>query len=137
MSLPPADYAEWPMERRNAWWSDQNRSIHGDTSQTGISPAFKLSLPPARADGRAAAQAAENWPEPKPLPDGLLPVAPFDYAFLPDTIAPWVADISERMQCPPDFVGVAAMVALGSVLGRKVAVRPQRKTDWIEACLSA
>ena len=76
------------------------------------------------------APARDNWPDPKPLPDGLLPVAPFDYAFLPEAIAPWVRDISERMQCPPDFVGAAAMVALGSAIGRKIGIRPQRKTDW-------
>lgn len=74
----------------------------------------------------------DTWPEPKPLPDGLLPVAGFDMAFLPTAIAPWVSDISERMQCPPDFVGIPAMIALGSVLGRKVAIRPQSKTDWFE-----
>ena len=47
-------------------------------------------------------------------------------------IAPWVLDISDRMQCPPYYVAAAAMVALGSVLGRKVAIRPQRQTDWFE-----
>jgi Protein of unknown function (DUF3987) len=55
-----------------------------------------------------------------------------DPALLPAAIGPWVCDISERMQCPPDYVGVAALVALGSVLGRKVGIRPQRKTDWFE-----
>jgi hypothetical protein len=73
-----------------------------------------------------------DWPEPKPLPCGLLPVLAFDLALLPATIAPWVADIAERMQCPPDFVGVPAVVALGAVLGRRVGVRPQRRTDWLE-----
>jgi Protein of unknown function (DUF3987) len=74
---------------------------------------------------------SENrWPEPKPIPDGLLPVAAFDPAFLPEAVAPWVMDISDRMQCPPDFIAIPAMVALGSVIGRKVAVRPQRRTDW-------
>jgi hypothetical protein len=80
----------------------------------------------------SAADARLEWPEPKPLPGGLLPVAPFDPAFLPEAVAPWVMDISDRMQCPPDFVAIPAMVALGSVIGRKVAVRPQRKTDWYE-----
>jgi hypothetical protein len=61
-----------------------------------------------------------------------LPVAIFDSAFLPEAIAAWVMDISDRMQCPPDFVGIPAMVALGSVIGRKVGVRPQRRTDWLE-----
>jgi hypothetical protein len=73
-----------------------------------------------------------TWSEPKSLPDGLLPVAAFDPAFLPEVIAPWVMDISDRMQCPPDFVAIPAVIALGSVIGRKVAVRPQRKTDWFE-----
>jgi len=72
------------------------------------------------------------WLEPKPLADGLLPVAAFGPAFLPEAIAAWVMDISDRMQCPPDFVAIPAMVALGSVIGRKVAVRPQRKIDCYE-----
>ena len=38
------------------------------------------------------------------------------------------------MQCAPDFVGVAALVALGSLIGRRVAIRPQRHTDWQEVC---
>ncbi len=75
---------------------------------------------------------AHEWPAPQPIPDGLAPVDPFDSAFLPESVAPWVADIADRMQCPPDFVAVPAMVALGAVLGRKVAVRPQRRSDWTE-----
>jgi Protein of unknown function (DUF3987) len=59
-------------------------------------------------------------------------LAAFDPAFLPKAIAPWVMDISDRMQCPPDFVAIPAMVALGAVIGRKLAVRPQCKTDWYE-----
>ena len=74
----------------------------------------------------------EAWGEPEPLPEGLPPVAPFDKAFLPESIGPWVEDIGDRMQCPPDFVGVAAIVALGSVIGRRVSIRPQRHTDWCE-----
>ena len=70
--------------------------------------------------------------EPQPLPNSLPPVAAFDLAMLPDALRPWVADIAERIGCPPDFVAVPAMVALGSTLGRKVAIRPQRKTDWAE-----
>jgi Protein of unknown function (DUF3987) len=74
----------------------------------------------------------QEWPEPKPLPNGLPQVASFDIALLPETIAPWVADIAERMQCPPDFVAIPAMVALGAVIGRKTGIRPQRQTNWTE-----
>jgi Protein of unknown function (DUF3987) len=73
-----------------------------------------------------------RWCEPKLLPSGLSPVDPFDLEFLPESIAPWVLDIAERMQCPPDFVGVSAMVALSATLGRKIGIRPEAHTDWIE-----
>jgi len=71
-------------------------------------------------------------PQPQPLPDALHPVQPFDPALLPAKLRPWVCDIAERMGCPLDFVAIPVMVALGAVLGRKLAIRPQRRTDWAE-----
>jgi hypothetical protein len=72
----------------------------------------------------------KEWPDPVALPAGLLPVAPFDYDMLPDRVCRRVSDIAERMQCPPEFVGVPVMVGLGSVIGRKVGVRPKERDDW-------
>lgn len=80
----------------------------------------------------SSAEVVDIWPDPRSLPSGLLPVAPFDNALLPRPLAPWVRDIAERMQAPVEYVAVAAMVAAGSVLGRKVGVRPQENTDWYE-----
>lgn len=71
-----------------------------------------------------------EYPEPMPLPDGLPVVAPCDLAMLPDTLRPWAADICERVQCAPDYVAVAIMAGLGSIIGRKVGIRPQAQTDW-------
>ena len=73
-----------------------------------------------------------SWPDPEPLPEGLLPVDAFASEFMPDRLAPWVDDIANRLQCPPDYVAVSAMVALGGLLGRRIGVRPQLKTDWME-----
>jgi putative DNA primase/helicase len=73
-----------------------------------------------------------EWPDPEPLPDGLPPVDQFASEFLPNRLAPWVDDIANRLQCPPDYVAVSAMVALGSLIGRRIGVKPQVKTDWIE-----
>jgi putative DNA primase/helicase len=72
------------------------------------------------------------WPEPKPLPNGLTPVEPFSLEFVPNAVAPWIDDIANRLQCPPDYVAVAALTALGAVIGRRIGVKPQAKTDWIE-----
>ena len=78
----------------------------------------------------ATASDSDGWPEPLPLPDGLLPVMAFDFALLPDTLTPWARDICERVQCAPDYVAVAIMAGLGSIIGRKLGIRPQAMTDW-------
>jgi hypothetical protein len=75
---------------------------------------------------------APQWQDPQPLPEDLPAVPPFDYQCLPETLHPWIKDIAERMQCPPDFPAVGAMIALGSVLGRKIGIRPKRHDDWVE-----
>ena len=64
---------------------------------------------------------------PRPLPAGgtLPPVKPFDTAWLPEPFRPWIADIAERMQCPPEFPAVAAMAALSSVAGRRFCMQPK------------
>jgi putative DNA primase/helicase len=73
-----------------------------------------------------------EWPSPQPLPtfESLYPVEDFDYDLLPEALRPWVADICERMQCPPDFVAIGAMVALSGAVGRKVVIRPKRHDNW-------
>ena len=48
-----------------------------------------------------------SWREPQPVPRGRPPVPSFDDALLPRALAPWVADVADRVQCPPDFVGAA------------------------------
>lgn len=72
------------------------------------------------------------WRKPNPLPSGLRPVAPFNMDFLPANFAPWIEDTTERMQCPVEFVAIPAVTALASVIGHKIAIRPQRNTDWEE-----
>ena len=78
----------------------------------------------------AEAEAESDWPDPVALPAALAAVAPFDPAFLPNGVARWAMDIAERMQCPADYVGVSAIVALGSVLGRRAALR--LSNGWYE-----
>jgi putative DNA primase/helicase len=73
---------------------------------------------------------ADAWGEPLPVPTMLLPVEPFDTELLPAALRAWVADIADRMQCPPDFPAVGAMVALSSVIGRKASIAPKRHDDW-------
>lgn len=71
-----------------------------------------------------------GWPEPTPLPNALPPVQAFSFNLLPDALRPWVADIAERMQCPPDFLAVGAMVAASALVGARVQVQPKARDDW-------
>ena len=74
----------------------------------------------------------EDWLAPKPIPSDLACVEAFALDLLPDRLAPWIDDIATRLQCPPDYPAITAMTALGAILGRKIAIKPQMKTDWIE-----
>lgn len=74
-------------------------------------------------------KSAKPMGPPQPLPK-LPPVMPFDYLYLPEALHDFVKDISERMQCPPDFAAVAALVMIGTIIGRKVGMRPMKNDDW-------
>lgn len=71
-----------------------------------------------------------DWPEPQPLPNELPDVAAFEPIMLPNLLRPWICDIAERMACPIDYVAIPAIAGLGSIIGRKLAIRPQEKSDW-------
>lgn len=81
-------------------------------------------------DDAAARRRGEDWPEPTPLPDGLPPVPAFDPELLPELLRRRVGDISDRMQCPPDFPAVACMTMLSGVIGRRWAIQPKRRDHW-------
>ncbi len=73
----------------------------------------------------------QAWPEPKPIVAELKPAPAFDAeALLPPVLRDLVADEADRMPCLPDYVAVAALVALGSVIGGCCAVRPKKSDPW-------
>ena len=72
-----------------------------------------------------------KWPDPAPLPDALPAVQAFDPELLPEALRDWVTDIADRMQCPPDFPAVGAVVALSSLIGARAVVAPKTRDDWL------
>jgi hypothetical protein len=112
----------------------QQSSSYASVEYDGLSGSFARAcreVDPDRSD-RPTTQRPIEWPDPKPIKGGLAPVDAFDIDFMPAALGPWVGDISTRLQCPPDYVGVAAITALGSLIGRRAGIKPQQKTDWTE-----
>ena len=71
------------------------------------------------------------WHDPLPLPK--LPAVPeFPLEILPDAMQAWASDSADRAKYRPDFFAVAAMTALGSVIGRKIGIRMKSQDDWTE-----
>jgi hypothetical protein len=76
--------------------------------------------------------ADEAWPDPKPIVGELKPVPAFDAeTLLPKMLRGWIMDEAERMPCPPDFIAAAALVALGSIVGARCAIKPKARDSWL------
>ncbi len=76
-----------------------------------------------------------GWPEPAALTPRLRPVPTFDESLFPPALRPALRDVAHRMQCPPDWVAVAFLVSLATVIGNRCAIRPKQfDTAWVEFC---
>lgn len=75
--------------------------------------------------------AIDEWPNPEPLGGELPTVQPFDVATLPGALRPLVEDTAERMQVPPDYPAVVAVVNLAGVTNRRATIQPKAvDTTW-------
>jgi len=132
VALPAFTPAELVADKPPSDWNDFAKLRGLGAVKTAISDAMKVGAGDTVTGSTTAAGDADEWPQPLALPDGLLPVQAFDFALLPDTLEPWARDICERVQCAPDYVAAAIMAGLGSIVGRKIGIRPQARTDWTE-----
>lgn len=58
------------------------------------------------------------------LPEILKPVPALNPDHLPDALKGAAVDISERLQCPIDYIVVAMLSAAGTIIGNKVGIHP-------------
>ncbi len=89
-------------------------------------PQSMLDLITFRIDGD------QPWGDPEEIKYDLESVSSLDPELLPDVLRTFVMDAAHRMQCAPDFVAVACIVTLGSIIGAGCGVRPKQKDDWTE-----
>jgi len=76
-------------------------------------------------------ESGKFWLDPEPMPGALPAVDALDAQLLPEALRVWVMDISDRIQCPPDYPAIGALVTVASIIGRQVGIRPKRRDDWL------
>ncbi len=85
------------------------------------------------AEAPQAEVSSSEWPEPRPIRAALYPVPAFDAeTLLPEALRGWVMDEADRMPCSPDFLAAAVLVALGTLMGARWAIKPKIQDDWFE-----
>lgn len=100
-------------------------SLNSKSSRSFVAPGQHIPT-----DNHGSPEAAAD--EPKPIKGELKPVPAFDAAtLLPDALRAWVMDESGRMPCAPDFIAAAAVVALGSIIGARCAIKPKALDNWM------
>jgi hypothetical protein len=111
------------LERLQMLAGSQNGKVNWIRGVNALTEAFD-------SFGSASPEGSAVFADLQPLPDPLPTVEPFEPNLLPEAFRPWIHDIVERMQCPMDFPAVAVMVAIASVVGRKIVIRPKKQDDW-------
>jgi putative DNA primase/helicase len=68
---------------------------------------------------------------PRPIRSDLPPVPKLSPSLIPEPFRAWLQDIAERIGCDLAFPVVAALVALATIVGRSIGIRPKRQDDWL------
>ncbi|EEX89907.1 conserved hypothetical protein [Brucella ceti M644/93/1] len=87
---------------------------------------------PGIFENLAKEQPYELWKTPVPISSSLPTVEAFVPELLPAALRDYVFDVADRQQSVPDFVAVAALCGLASLIGNRIRVAPKQLDDWIE-----
>lgn len=76
---------------------------------------------------------SNEWPEPKlinTIKKDLSPVMALSTELVPEPYQDWLIDITERMQCPLDYVAVGAVLVTASIIGAGCSIKPKAMDSW-------
>lgn len=110
-------------------------AVNPDATTADIAALPTVDIPESFERGAATTNrpaVSTGWPAPKPIQAALHPVPAFDAdTLLPEALRGWVMDEADRMPCPPDFIAVGALVALGAIIGARCAIKPKSRDSWL------
>jgi putative DNA primase/helicase len=110
--------------------------LHLRVGSAGFAAAFNTAAQRARPIGEvvgafdASGGEDRSWPDPRPLGTAQAPLPHLAPNSLPASIADSVADSARRLGCPIEFVAVPMVIGLGTIVGRKVCIRPKAQDCW-------
>ncbi len=121
------------------WLAQYPNATADDLADLPVLPVAQSAGPVAgnaspSGSGTASGQGAMSdvWPEPKPVKNAERAVPAFDAdVLLPTVLRDWIMDEAGRMACLPDYIAAAVMVALGSVVGARCAIKPKVRDNWL------
>jgi 5S rRNA maturation endonuclease (ribonuclease M5) len=70
------------------------------------------------------------WEKPNDIETKIPPVLALSPELIPEPFRNWLADLSLRMQTPPDFAAISSLVIIGSIIGAGCSIRPKKLDDW-------
>jgi putative DNA primase/helicase len=73
----------------------------------------------------------KEWDAIQELPDLFPPVPRLPGEMVPGTLRPRLADIADRACIPLEMVAVPALVSAGSIIGRRVGIKPNRNDEYL------
>lgn len=71
-----------------------------------------------------------GWPDLRPLPPIAQSAPSLPLEMMPVPLRNWLANATRRLGVPVEFLAVPLIVALGSILGRNITIRPKALAPW-------
>ena len=71
-----------------------------------------------------------SWKAIRPLPLREVAVPSLTSEMIPEPLREWATDVTHRMQGSLDMLMAPTLVALASVIGRRLAIKPKQHDDW-------
>jgi hypothetical protein len=71
-----------------------------------------------------------DWEKPNEIETKTPAVQTLSAELIPEPFKDWLADVSHRMQTPPDFPTVSALVITGSIIGAGCSIKPKKRDGW-------
>jgi hypothetical protein len=130
--LKGADFVDW-IKPLFPTWDEYSDVPYTEKFLNSFMQSFKSRLVYAEIfDYTSLVSNSESceWNTPNSLQLPLKPVPSLPLEIIPTAYRAWIADISHRMQTPPDFAIVTALVVTGSLIGSGCAMRPKQKDNW-------